>query len=66
MKAEIVNRTSKKTGKEYTCLQITIGDWTRLIFLQRYELLYVQKQIELIEKKQLITDKDSVDANLFN
>lgn len=65
MKAEIVTRISKKTGKEFTALQITIGDWQRLIFLQKYELLYVQKQIQTVEKMQLVTDKDGVDASLF-
>ena len=65
MKAEIVTRISKKTNKEFQALLITIGDYKRLIFLDKYELLYVQNQIENVEKMLLTTDKDGVDASLF-
>ena len=66
MKAEIITKVSKKNNNEYQCLKITIGEWSGLMFLQKYELMFVREQIKKLEQKQLTTDKDSVDASLFD
>lgn len=65
MKAEVITKVSKKNGNEYQCLKITIGEWTGIMFLQKYELMFVKEQIKKLESKQLTTDGDSVNASLF-
>ena len=66
MKAQIITKVSKKTGKEYECLQVTIGDWTGLMFLQKYELLFVKTQLALQSEKAKVVGKDEVNASLFD
>lgn len=66
MKAQIIKRVSKKTGKEYECLQVTIGDWTGLMFLQKYELMFVKNQLALQSEKPKVTGSDEVNASLFD
>ena len=72
MNVQIIKRVSKKTNKEYECLQITIGDWQGLMFLDKYQLMYVKDQLnKVLAQKALDQDnpkvmgKDEVNASLF-
>lgn len=36
---------SKKTGKEYEALQLTIGEYKTLIFPSPFEMMYIKKRL---------------------
>lgn len=40
----IVKRTSK-AGKEYECLRLKIGEYETLVFLTKFELMYVKDKL---------------------
>jgi len=47
LKIEITGGKSKKTGKEWKGVKITIGDWTTLVFPKtKFETDYITKVIE--------------------
>ena len=73
MDVKIITRVSKKTNREYECLRITIGDWDGLMFLDKYQLMYVKDQLNkvlaqkaLADDKPKVTGKDEVNASLFD
>lgn len=44
---EIVAGTSKKTGKEYKAIKLSIGDWSQLVFPRSaFEMDYIINQLE--------------------
>jgi len=44
---EIFNGKSKKDGKPYEAVKVTVGDWDHLIFVKtKFELEYIKKQLE--------------------
>lgn len=44
---EIITGTSKKTGKEYEAIKLSIGDWSQLVFPRSaFELDYIKQQLE--------------------
>lgn len=46
MKLEIVKGESKKTGKEYRALKVSIGDWSTLVFPRsRFEMDYIENYL---------------------
>ena len=73
MDVKVITRTSKKTGRDYECLKVTIGDWEGLMFLDKYQLMYVKDQInKVLAKKALeqdnpkVTGQDTANASLFD
>ena len=49
MNIEVVKVQSKKNGQTYEALKLTVGDFTKLIFLNKYELFYLKDQIKTIK-----------------
>lgn len=46
MNIEIVHGTSKKTGKPYEAIKVTIGDWSSLVFPRSvFEMNYIKEYI---------------------
>lgn len=45
MKAEIITKISKKTGKEFKALKITLGLYETLVFPNSLELDYIEKYL---------------------
>lgn len=42
----IYQGTSKKTGKEYTAILVTVGEWSKLIFpTTKFELDYIKNKL---------------------
>lgn len=73
---KIVTKKSKKTGKEFECLEINIRDYTKLVFVDKYELAYIKHQLDLInavndirkrddELMKLADEQDKVNSDLF-
>lgn len=46
---EIYTGKSKKNGKEYTAVKLTIGSWDKLIFVTPFELQYIKEQLGIAE-----------------
>jgi hypothetical protein len=42
MDISIIERVSKKTGNPYQAVQVSIGKWKKLIFVQDFELDYIK------------------------
>lgn len=43
---EIIKDKSKKTGKEYEAIKLTIGDWSGLVFPRSpFEMGYIKEQL---------------------
>ena len=51
MDISIVQGVSKKSGNPYEAVKITIGQWTKLIFVSDFELTYIKDYIEQNLKK---------------
>lgn len=49
MQIEIEERISKN-NKPYECLNVTIGEYSTLIFPSKFELMYIKKYIEKNKK----------------
>lgn len=44
---EIVEGISKKSGKDYQAIKLTIGDWSSLVFPRSaFEMNYIKEQLE--------------------
>lgn len=44
---EIINGQSKKTGKNYSAIKLTIGDWSQLVFPRSaFEMDYIKQQLD--------------------
>lgn len=47
---ELVNGKSKKTGKDYKAIKLTIGDWSTFVFPRSpFELNYIEKVLNANE-----------------
>lgn len=51
MDLSIIQGTSKKTGNSYEAIKITVGKWTKLIFVSDFELQYIKDYIDQNLKK---------------
>lgn len=46
IKVEVINEKSRKTGKEYEALKVTVGEWSKLIFINSsFEMAHIKKVI---------------------
>lgn len=47
IKVEIISGESKKTGKTYEAIKLTIGDWSSLVFPRSvFEMNYIKSVLE--------------------
>lgn len=52
MNIEIYSGKSKKTGKAYEAIKVTIGEWSGLLFPNsRFEMDYIKKYLANIENQ---------------
>lgn len=49
MNIEVVQIKSKKNGNIYEALKLTVGDFTKIVFLDKYEMFYLKDQIKTIK-----------------
>jgi len=51
MDLSIIQGVSKKTGNPYEAIKITVGKWSKIIFVSDFELTYLKEYIEQNLKK---------------
>jgi len=51
MDISIFQGVSKKTGSPYEAIKVTVGKWSKLVFVSDFELLYIKDYIEQNIKK---------------
>lgn len=46
MNLSIYKGKSKKSGKEFECLKLTIGEWSQLVFpASKFEMRYIKEEL---------------------
>ena len=50
MDISIIQGVSKKTGNSYEAIKVTVGKWSKLIFVTDFELNYIKEYIEQNKK----------------
>lgn len=51
IEVKIVSGKSKKTGNAYEGIQLTIGDWSTLVFPRsRFEMEYIRQQLDEVDE----------------
>lgn len=50
MQVEIINLTSKKTGKPFTAIRVEVGEYQGLLFPTRAEIAYIKDYLNRNKK----------------
>lgn len=57
--AEIYEGTAKESGKPYKALKITVGRYTKLLFLSPFEMEYVENHIAKAQEGSFLDDDEA-------
>lgn len=58
-KIKLFEGKSKKNGKPYTCLELSVGTWTTLYFPQsKFEMDYIKKHLTEDQDDKLDLNED--------
>lgn len=55
--AEIYSGTAKESGKPYKALKITVGRYSKLLFLSPFEMEYVENHIDKALEGSFLDDE---------